>query len=528
MIAIIGTSCQKGDLLSNPNAASSSSTVPASLLLNHITYVMFAGGGVVDGQQGAVYEVPWDLPFIWSQYNVSNYAYYRGNNFYNWSSSATNYDMLKYTILMEQQATTQYGTTPNSYVALAKFFRAYSSIWYSQRVGDIPMSQAGNPSNLTPKYDTQHDVYKASLALLDTANTLLANLGTLNANTVVAGDIFGLTNLQWRKVINAYKLRVLISLSKRATDNADLNIPTQFANIYNNPTQYPLLGSNSDNLKFTFNVAYNSYSIWARGNGPYNNYSNICQTFLNITTSTKDPRTFIAATPAPAQITGGKTVGDFTAYVGADINQSLSILFNNGSTLATSTYSYANYNRYYAGSPAGATASAEPYIIIGYPEMCFNIAEAMNRGWISGTTATWYNNGIMASMAVYGLTQGQTYTVADGAGKTLGTVTIDINTFMNNVTYAGDNATGLTQILTQKYVAFWQNSGWESFYNWRRTGVPAFSQGGVGIGTPTNNIPLRWQYPGSEASYNNANYKAAVQSQYGGTDDLNAKMWLIK
>jgi hypothetical protein len=227
-------------------------------------------------------------------------------------------------------------------------------------VGDIPMSQAGNPANLTPKYDLQHDVYKASLALLDTANTLLANLGAASANTVVAGDIFGLTNLQWRKVINAYKLRVLISLSKRAVDNPDLNIPSQFANIFNNPTQYPLLASNSDNLKFTFNTAYNPYTIWSRGNGPYNNYSNICQTFLNITTSTKDPRTFIAATPAPAQITAGKQVSDFTAYVGADINQSLNTLFTNGSTLATSTYSYANYKRYYAGSPANATASAEP------------------------------------------------------------------------------------------------------------------------------------------------------------------------
>ena len=34
---------------------------------------------------------------------------------------------------------------------------------------------------------------------------------------------------------------------------------------------------------------------------------------------------------------------------------------------------------------------------------------------------------------------------------------------------AGNTAAGLTQILTQKYVAFFQNSGLEAFYNQRRT-----------------------------------------------------------
>ncbi len=72
------------------------------------------------------------------------------------------------------------------------------------------------------------------------------------------------------------------------------------------------------------------------------------------------------------------------------------------------------------------------------------------------------------------------------------------------------------------------NSGYESYYNWRRTGIPTFSQGDVGIGTPSNQIPLRWQYPQDEVTYNNANYTSAVSTQYGGTDDVNAKMWLIK
>jgi len=529
VIFVVISGCQKGDLLSNPNAVAESATVPVSLILNHMTYDIYAGGGVVDQRPGAVNEYPWDLPFVWGQFFVSNYQYYRGTNFYNWGGSATAYDLLKYAIKMQEQNIKQYGTADNKYTALGQFFRAYCFIWLTQRVGDIPMTQAGNPNNLTPAYDSQHDVYKNCLALLDSANTifntlLTANPGNANAVLDANGDIYGLTYLQWQKVINSYKLRVLISLSKRADDNADLNIKTQFATILNNPAQYPIMTSNGDNMAFKYNAAFNPYSIYLRGNAPYNNYANMCKTLLDITTQNQDPRVFIEATPAPAQLTGGKTVSDFTAYVGADINTDQATLNVNA---GAGIYSYANWQRYYS-SPAGL--NCEPYILIGYPELCFNVAEGINLGWAAGTTATWYNNGINASLAVYGLKQGQNFPIGDVGGKTIGNVTIDIATFLANpnVIYAGDNATGLNQILQQKYVAFFNNSGWEAFYNWRRTGVPNFSQGGAGIGTPNSLIPRRWQYPNDEKLYNTTNCNKAISSQFGASDDLTQDTWLTK
>jgi hypothetical protein len=525
MILTAGTGCQKGDLLDNPNVASSNGTVPVSFILNHMTFSMYSGGGVVDGRPGAVNEFPWEILYIWQQYYVSNYAYYRGQNIYNWNVSGTSYDLLKYAGLLETQAKQQFGNTTNKYYGLAKFFRAYSLVWLTQRVGDIPAIQASDPKTYpTPVYDKQHDVYKLALSLLDSANTILGNtISSANAGTPfdATGDIFGLTNLQWQKVVNTYKLRVLISLSKRATDNADLQIPQQFAAIVNNPTQYPVMTSNSDNITFKYNAS-NTYPIYLRGWAPYDTYANICKTYLNITTATSDPRTFVAATPAPAQLSAGKTVSDFTAYVGADINTPITTIQTNA---AANQYSFANYTRYYTSNVG---ANAEPFILIGYPELCLNIAEGINRGWVSGNTATWYTNGIKASMANYGLAQGQTLKINDVAGSFLGNVTVDINTFLANVAYAGDNATGLNQILTQKYVAFFINSGWESYYQWRRTGVPAFAQGQSGIGTPNNLIPRRWQYGQDEALYNTKNYQAAVQGQYGGTDDITQDIWLVK
>ena len=516
LVTLLIAGCQKGDLLSNPNVVSESATVPASLLLNHIT------ANLMKEEEPIISNV-----YRYNQNIVSNYSYYFGSNSYSWSNTSDTYDNIKYCLKLEEQALKQYGNTTNVYFALSKFFKAYSFIWLSQRVGDIPMSQAGDVNNLTPKYDNQHDVYKNSLALLDTANTLISNLysaSTASNKVDAAGDVFGLSFAQWQKVVNTYKLRVLISLSKRAVDNADLNIPAQFAAIINNPTKYPIMSSNSDNLNFKY-TAITLYPPNRSGNAPYNNCANVSKTFMNLLTANQDPRTFVLTTPALKFITNKtKTVADFTAYVGLDNNLAQSGFANFS---ADSSFSCMNYYRY-MNSASGA--NAEPYILLGYPEMCFNIAEAITLGWVSGSAATWYNNGINASLGLYGISQGKVVTVGDYSGNvtSYGSVTLDVNTFLNNVALSSTQATALTQILTQKYIAFWMNSGYESFYNWRRTGIPAFAQGGPGVGTPSNTIPLRWQYPLSEINYNSDNYKAAIQSQFAGNDDLNAKMWLIK
>ena len=94
-----------------------------------------------------------------------------------------------------------------------------------------------------------------------------------------------------------------------------------------------------------------------------------------------------------------------------------------------------------------------------------------------------------------------------------------------NVKYTAD-AKGLEQILTQKYLAFFMNSGMEAYFNWRRTGFPKFY---VGVGTGNSErIALRWQYPFSERTTNQANYESSIMAQYGGKDDINDKIWLLK
>jgi len=515
------TGCQKGDLIDNPNVAASTGTIPSTLLLNHITAKLIRGD-----------EQPFSNSTKNEQYVLSNYAYYWGNNSYGFSNTEDTYDILKYALALQNQQGTN---TTNKYYALSQFFKAYAGIWLSQRVGDIPFSQAGNSSILTPTYDKQHDVYKSALAMLNNANAILAPLAaaTPNVKLDASGDIFGLTYLQWQKVVNTYTIRVLISLSKRASDAADLQIPQTFATIVNNPATYPVMTSNSDNVVYAYNQTYNPYAIVNEGLQPYDNFGSLGLPYVSVTVATQDPRLMVVATPAPQQITNGKLVSDFTAWVGADDNLSVATLNSNA---AAGQYSYLNYNRYFSLPGAYSGANAEPFVFIGYPELCFNIAEGINRGWATGTTATWYNNGINASLALYKITNGQTLTISDLKGATLGTTTVNLPQFLANVAYAGDNAAGLAQIFTQRYVAMFANSGWESFYQWRRSvdannpnGIPAWSQGVAGsIGTATGAIPRRWLYPASESTSNAANYNAALSSQFGGTDDISKDTWLTK
>ncbi|MDF2433364.1 MAG: hypothetical protein JWP44_2995 [Mucilaginibacter sp.] len=536
MISI--TSCQKGDLVNNPNVAVSTGTIPSTLLLNHLTAKLIRND-----------EQPFSQSSKNEQYVLSNYAYYWGNNNYAFSNTEDTYDILKYAIALQTQSTQQLGNTTNKYYALAQFFKAYAGIWLSQRVGDIPFSQAGSATILTPAYDKQHDVYKSALAMLDNANTILAPLVAVSPGAVLdAGDIYGLTYLQWQKLINTYRLRVLISLSKRSADNADLNIPQQFNTIISNPTTYPIMTSNADNLVYKYNQSFNPYAIVNLGQQPYDNFGSMGLPYVSVTSATQDPRLLVVATPAPLKVAGGKPVGDFTAFAGADDNISIATLNTNA---AAGQYSYLNFTRYFALPAAYNGANAEQFVFIGYPELCFNVAEAINLGWVTGqSSATWYNNGINSSLALYGITDGQKLTITFpissndatinpqklAQGAIWGTATVNIPQFMANVAYTGDNANGLVQIYTQRYIAMFANSGWESFYQWRRSvsttypnGIPAWSQGSTSsIGTASGAIPRRWLYPAGESTSNTTNYQSALTSQFGGADDVSKDTWLTK
>ncbi len=457
---------------------------------------------IFQGVLNDLFDNSWNEVQRWNQFYCCNYNYY-GNQEYNWTTGSFDFTTLVNVAQMETEAAKLAGSEENPYGGLGKFFRAYFSIRMSLKFGDIPMSQAlQGINNTTPVYDTQKEVFLQSLELLDEANDILKKV-ILKGDNSLQGDIYLGNNLGlWRKVVNTYKLRVLIHLSKHA-DDPDLNVKGRFAEVLNNPAEFPIMTGLSDNMQYYYNSTVNFYPNNPGTRGFDSGRYNMSATYLNTLAALSDPRTFVVADPAQKKLDEGLTEYDFAAYIGASSGESLDdMTFKAGN----GEYSFIDQIRYYS-----TFQGPEPCIQIGYPELCFNVAEAVNRGWVSGDAADWYRKGITASMNFYDITNQSA---------------IDAYLAQTDVAYKGNNADGLEQILTQKYLAFFQNSGWEAFYNQRRTGVPEFL---VGVGTGNGGrIPKRFQYPASERNTNTTNYNEAVDRQFGGEDDINAEMWLIK
>ena len=459
----------------------------------------------------------------YNQFIVSNYDYYGLNEY--WSGSANlSYGTLRNVLAMETEAKRLAGSDDNPYHALGLFFRSFFFVNMSMKVGDLPMNEAlQGVNNPTPKYDSQKEIFKKSLAWLDTANTMLSNFLS-NGFLEFSGDYYhsNANNgrdalVLWQKTVNSYKLRVLIELSKKS-DDADLNVKQQFAAIINNPTQYPIFTSNDDNLQYVYNDKYNYYPDNPNNYGNNAGRLNIAATLLNNLSQLNDIRAMILAEPARGL---GFADTDYRSYQGGASGASVSSL---AALSGSSKISLYNYNHFYS------TYTAEPTLIISYPEVCFCVAEAINRGWITGDADTWYQNAVKAMWAFYGIEDGNNKIVLqkDGGGDLTYNVPFSFSDYFDQpaVKYKGNNSDGLAQILTQKYLAYARNSGMQAYYQWRRTGIPAFSTGsGNGNG---GIIPKRFQYPSNEISANGTNLQTALQSQYGGSDDIFKEMWLIQ
>ena len=502
------------ELKQNVNVPNS---VPSSLLLNGVLYSM--------------HDAPFGMNERRSQYFLINYDYY-GNNRYDLGAGDNYYTTLKNVVKMEEEALKLGLPEKNVYSAMGKFLKAYFFSKMSLEMGDIPMSEAlKGVENLTPAYDSQKDIFKQCFTWLEEANTELATFQTSTVGGTLSGDFYFDNDLaKWQKVVNTFRLRLLIHLSKRS-DDADLNIKKQFSDIVSNASKYPVMSSAADNLEFEYVYPTNNYPN-NPGNFGFDALRNNCSdTYVGLLTRLKDPRVFLTCEPAKALVNATTPATSFDAFKGANAGEDLGAMYNKTNA---GEYSLLNRYRYYR------TYTGEPSLEISYQEMCFNIAEAINRGWVAsgalGNAEDYYKAGIKASMEYYQIPETgnitahffkQSASISDADPYDVYTIPVDFNTYYNQseVKYSGNTADGLKQILEQKYLALFRHGGLESYFTYRRTGFPVF---GTGPGTGNNQkIPLRFQYFSSEKTSNSENFNKAL-SQYAGNDDINGAMWILK
>ena len=376
-----------------------------------------------------------------------------------------------------------------NYQGIALVLKSWMFSLATDAYGDVPYSQAtlAKAGQNFPAYDPQEQIYNGILADLKKANDLLGTSGE-----VVAGDIiFGGDAAKWKKLANSLRIRYLLRISKKRDVSADLKA------ILDNPTTNPIFGSVADNAVYTFSATSpDQFPLFSARSGSFNEFR-ASKTLLDTLQSLSDPRMPIFFRPTPSTIGTANPV-----YVGIPngLNDVDALQYNGGpqkqSTIGT---------LYYEDAVTTKGLSIAKGVLMTYAELQFLLAEAAETGLITGDAKTYYENGVNASFAFYGITPPADYLTRA------------------QTKYEGTSTEKLAKIGFQKWVSLYFQ-GLEAWFDWRRTGIPALKAG------PSNQngdkIPVRFRYPISEQALNDASYKAAIARQ--GADELNSKMWYLK
>ncbi|KFF09909.1 hypothetical protein IW15_21910 [Chryseobacterium soli] len=422
--------------------------------------------------------------------NIYQYMKWNDASFDTYSSGLLN------TVKMIQEAQK---INNKNYQAIGKFYRAYYFFDLSMKFGSIPYSDAvkGESGITQPKYDSQESVMSGILTELKEANDLINTSDKIEGDIIYNGDA-----TKWKKLINSFRLKILINLSKKA-NVGNYNVATEFASIAGSQT---LMASIADNGELKFADAADSrYTMF--NNSGYGSSLYMADYFINLFKARQDPRLFTFAAQTTAAKEAGKPITDFTGYNGGNPTSPYS---DNAALVAAKNISKVN-DRFYKD------ATNEPSSVLSYSELEFILAEATARGWISGSAKTHYDNAVKASFNFY-----QTYV----KNANLYFNGFNVTTYLTTPLVVYDNAAPLQiqleKIMTQKYMTMFHQAQWTSYYDYLRTGYPNYPlQTGV-------TAPFRFRYPQAEYNYNSVNLKTALISQYGGNDNINSKPWWLQ
>lgn len=328
--------------------------------------------------------------------------------------------------------------------------------------GYIPYTQAlqGN-ANLVPVYDSGESVYMDLFTRLDQAIGALnsAGMGSLaDGDLIYNGDVDS-----WKMFANSLKLRMALRI-------ADFD-PTMAASKAAEAAP-GVFGSNADNAAFPYetsppNTNPNWVTLVQSGRTDYI----MAEQFVDNIVPLNDPRSPIFMETNVDPYAGG-VYGVNSAYV---------------------DYSH-------IGEP-WHTPTTEG-IILDYSEVCFMLAEAVERGFIAGDAEMYYNAGVTASIEYW----------TDGAGDAAAYLA------QPSVAYATAGEDWKETIGNQKYYALYGR--WEAWSTWRMLDYPdTFTR------PPLSELPVprRYYYPNNEPQLNGANYDAA-SSAIGG-DELNSRVF---
>ena len=383
-----------------------------------------------------------------------------------------------------------------THMGMARIMRVFIFHRITDLYGDCPYSEAGQGyinGILTPKYDSQQDIYMDMLKELEEAVAQISGDGALGSADV----IYGGSAVHWKAFGNSMMLRLAMRLTQVDAATAQawavkaIGGGTMTSNDHMASVKH---GDGSSGRKNGHGEVFDvdqgsriSTSFMSRMNGDPRK----TRLFMRNADKNQDAANLIG-------MKNGLKNDPYTSLDGIDIPAA-------GDTTV------------YAMAATELQSITAPMVLQTYAEVEFLKAEAAIRGWISTSDKDHYEAGVTAGMqmleGIYGTTpisgaEISTFLAGDGAYKSGGSV-----------------AERWEQVMDQYFIATYLNE-YEAYANWRRSGFPNITATRHPGSYTAGQFMVRMIYPTAESGSNAANYAAAVANQ--GADSYTTPLWWDK
>lgn len=332
--------------------------------------------------------------------------------------------------------------------------------------GNVPYSEALDATKAQPKYDDAKAIYSDLFKRLDAAiaafDATKAGLGS--ADLIYQGDV-----ANWKKFANSLKLRMALTIADVDAGQAKTYAEQAAPNVFISNAQHAT-------LKFLA-ATPNTNPVWEdlvqSGRKDFIGTS----FFINRLRELSDPRLPIYFKP----------IVNTTTYTGG-------------------AYGQGNVAANFSNPGAALEDPQQPGVLESYSEVEFLLAEAVERGFsVGGTATSHYNTAVTASIEQWG------GSAADAAAYLK----------QPTVTYMTATGTYKQKIGVQKWIALYDQPT-QAWTEWRRLDYPVLTKPEGAL----SEIPLRLTYPTPESNVNGANY-AAASAAIGG-DVVTSKIFWDK
>jgi hypothetical protein len=340
--------------------------------------------------------------------------------------------------------------------SIAAIYKAYYAFYVSDINGSIPYTQAFEArygGTLTPVYDPQQALFDTLDMQIKAAVTTLETAQTTNQLLYGAYDPFYNGNLlpeptEWAKAGNALRLKIAMRLMKRD--------PTKLASIVAEVLADPNQMSGIEDSW----VLYVGPSF-ADAGGNYNPTGFLAaKPVVDFMLATGDPRLRVFYRPDSSGLYIGSPTNPDTCKL--PVYQALYLGNKTFSPIQHRLFT-PNYNEN-DGNGAGTGDGFFP--VLTYAEYCFIRAELGARAITADPAATWYTNGITASINFYD----ERATKAKITGYVPVSVP-ELTAYLAAPGVAFDATKAVEQIVCQAYLDFYRQPS-EAWAWWKRTGFP--------------------------------------------------------